>query len=206
MEKEIMERFIALEVEYDTQKNTIPYKKLSPSSKKKVWWKDAAGHSWDSTVANRVYGGNNCPYCSHRKVLEGFNDLKATNPEILSMWSPENKISPTEVMAKSNKKVKWVCEHGHTWEARISDVIAGKGCPVCSGNAVQEGVNDLATTHPSIAAEWHPIKNGSLTPQMVSFGSEKKVWWKDSEGNEWPERINKRTSRKLGCPKKYKKQ
>ena len=25
--------------------------------------------------------------------------------------------------------------------------------------------------------EWHPTKNGNLTPQQVAAGSDKKVWW-----------------------------
>ena len=35
----------------------------------------------------------------------------------------------------------------------------------------------LSTTHPELAAEWHPTKNGDLTPEMVSADSNKKVWW-----------------------------
>ena len=33
------------------------------------------------------------------------------------------------------------------------------------------GVNDLATTHPKLAVEWHPTKNGELKPSDVSAGS-----------------------------------
>ena len=35
----------------------------------------------------------------------------------------------------------------------------------------------LAETHPDLAKEWHPTKNGNITPKMISAGNGKKVWW-----------------------------
>ena len=45
----------------------------------------------------------------------------------------------------------------------------------------------LSVTHPDIASEWHPEKNGSVTPEQVVAGSNKKVWWICPEGpdHEW---------------------
>lgn len=40
------------------------------------------------------------------------------------------------------------------------------------------GVSDLATRRPDLAAQWHPIKNGELTPEGVTVGSNRKVWWR----------------------------
>ena len=34
----------------------------------------------------------------------------------------------------------------------------------------------LAETHPELVKEWHPTKNGTLTPQDVTHGKEIKVW------------------------------
>ncbi len=39
------------------------------------------------------------------------------------------------------------------------------------------GKNDLATLYPKLAKEWHPSKNGDLTPESVLPNSNKKVWW-----------------------------
>lgn len=33
------------------------------------------------------------------------------------------------------------------------------------------GLSDLATACPSVAAEWHPEKNGDLAPERVRAGS-----------------------------------
>ncbi|MCF0132299.1 MAG: zinc-ribbon domain-containing protein, partial [Blautia sp.] len=42
----------------------------------------------------------------------------------------------------------------------------------------------LSITHPEIAAEWSE-RNGNLTPDMVTYGSNDKVWWKGKCGHEW---------------------
>ena len=39
--------------------------------------------------------------------------------------------------------------------------------------------NSLAAVHPELVAEWSE-KNLPLTPDSISFGSNKKVWWKDN--------------------------
>ena len=60
--------------------------------------------------------------------------------------------------------------------------------------------NCLATVNPQLVKEWHPIQNGNLTPQDVTSGSTKKVWWQCKCGYEWQARIDHRTRRGQGCP------
>ncbi len=60
-------------------------------------------------------------------------------------------------------------------------------------------MNDLATTHPALAAEWHPTLNGDLTPDQVTRGSGKKVWWLCRNGHKWQATIANR-ARGRGCP------
>ena len=48
------------------------------------------------------------------------------------------------------------------------------------------GYNDLATTHPKIAAQWHPVKNLEIKPQDIRAGSNNSRWWQcNSCGHEW---------------------
>ena len=44
--------------------------------------------------------------------------------------------------------------------------------------------NSLAEVHPELIAEWSE-KNFPLTPDDITFGSNKKVWWKGICGHEW---------------------
>ena len=59
----------------------------------------------------------------------------------------------------------------------------------------------LVETHPEVAKQWHPTKNGDLTPYDVTAGSGKKVWWKCDKGDdhEWETKITNRSQAK-GCP------
>lgn len=50
----------------------------------------------------------------------------------------------------------------------------------------------VLTKNPELAKEWHPTKNGDLTPYDVTYGSLKKVWWQCEKGHEWKARIGKR--------------
>ena len=66
---------------------------------------------------------------------------------------------------------------------------------------VLAGFNDLQTCEPAIAAQWHPTLNGSLTPDTVTYGSKKKVWWQCPEGHVWRAVVYSRTgAKKCGCP------
>lgn len=173
---------------------------VSTRSNKKVWWKCEKGHEWECTVDKRQ-AGQGCPFCSGRRVLEGFNDLATVNPNIAHEWhSVKNeRLKPSNVTKFSNKVVWWQCNKGHNWSAKVSDRSLGQGCPICANKQVLVGYNDLATTIPEIAQEWHPTKNGKLKPYDVVAGSERKVWWKCKKGHEWEVAVAYRSGG-TGCP------
>lgn len=52
----------------------------------------------------------------------------------------------------------------------------------------------------SLLLEWHPKKNGTLQPEQVTPGSEKKVWWQCKEGHEWQAAVENRVLKGNGCP------
>lgn len=56
------------------------------------------------------------------------------------------------------------------------------------------GKNDLSTTHPQLAKEWHPTLNGDLKPTQVTYGSGKKVWWLCPENHEYQATVLHRSS------------
>jgi hypothetical protein len=76
--------------------------------------------------------------------------------------------------------------------------MSGKNCPCCA-NLKLVFSNCLANTYPEIAKEWHPTKNGSLTPFDIIAGSSKKVWWKAKCEHEWATKPVNRIWGK-GCP------
>jgi len=80
--------------------------------------------------------------------------------------------------------------------------IRGFGCPACGGKEAV-GNNSLKSKWPEIADEWHPTKNKPLSPDEVTYGSSKKVWWLCKEGpHAYFMAVNRRTNpRSFGsCP------
>ena len=53
--------------------------------------------------------------------------------------------------------------------------------------------NSLAAVHPELVAEWSE-KNLPLTPDSITFGSNKKVWWKGACGHEWQTSVKARSN------------
>lgn len=171
-------------------------------SNRKFWWMDELGHEWEQSLYNRCARRSGCPICAGRVILPGFNDLASKNPELAVQWHPNKNgsLTPQEVRPGSSRKVWWLCEKGHEWQATIASRSSGTGCPVCANRKIIPGENDLATTHPALAAQWHPSKNGTLTPEKISHGYDRKVWWICSKGHEW--RASPTTRVKMGaeCP------
>ena len=117
-------------------------------------------------------------------------------------YNKNNELTPEQVSIGSGKNVWWLCQYEHSWQARISERVKGQNCPYCSGHRVLAGFNDLATARPDLAAQWHPTKNGQLSPQSVTPNSGKKVWWICRKGHEWEARVSDRNNGK-GCPACY---
>ena len=104
--------------------------------------------------------------------------LAETHPELAKEWHPtkNGELTPGDVTPGSNKKVWWKCDKGddHEWEAKVNNRNNGKGCPICRGRKIVLS-NCLQTTHPEIANQWHPTKNGNLSPLDVSKGLAKRM-------------------------------
>ena len=195
--------------EWDFEKNTLYPDQVSKGSHINVWWKCSNGHEWQANIKNRT-SGTNCPSCSRTSAARSRNttllnhakSLAICYPELVREWHPTKNanITPENVLPNSNKRVWWLCKNGHEWESTISNRTKGSGCPFCSGRNAVSGKNDLATLHPEIAKEWHPAKNGTLTPKDFTCGSSKRIWWQCSKGHEWQTPIVYRITDKTGCP------
>lgn len=190
--------------QWDAEKNApLTPQQVTAGTRRKVWWKCARGHSWRASVASRANQKTGCPICGGKEVLPGFNDLASQNPVLAAQWDTERNemFTPQQVTLTSNRKAWWICEKGHSFQAVIASRANGTGCPYCTNKNVLAGFNDLATVEPRIAAEWHPTLNGGLTPEMVTAGSNRKVWWQCPLGHTWKAVVYSRAgSQRCGCP------
>ena len=48
----------------------------------------------------------------------------------------------------------------------------------------------MALTDPVLLAQWDRERNGDLTPNDVTYGSRRKVWWRCEKGHSWQAQIN----------------
>lgn len=101
--------------------------------------------------------------------------------EKLIHWNyKKNTVQPQNLSNGSRKKVFWICENNHEWEASIRD----KGqCPYCTGKKVGYG-NDLLSQHPHVEKLWNFTKN-KINPNEVLSGSHTKYWFTCSKGHNY---------------------
>lgn len=136
---------------------------------------------------------------SHIFIPRYTDSLAYKYPELLIEWDTEKngEIHPYEIHAGSGKSVWWKCNLGHEWKdvvgVRTRNKTVCKKCEIVKSN--------LKNTFPEVANEWHPLKNGSLTPDLVTPMNGKKVWWICDKGHEWEAKVLNRTKNGSGCPR-----
>ena len=190
---------------HPTKNGTLTPDKVVAGSEKKAWWKcpNGSDHEWDASIRHRAVDGSGCPFCAGKKPSV-TNSLTSLYPEIVKQWHPTKNgtLTPDQVVAGSNKKAWWKCPNSpdHEWRAIIGNRARGVGCPFCV-NQKPSLTNSLANLYPEITKQWHPTKNGTLTPDQVVTGSNKRAWWKCSKGSdhEWEAKIGERVKGN-GCP------
>ena len=144
------------------------------------------GQEFETRACNVVHsvmnGCTGCPVCAGKRIVPGINDLASKYPEIAAMWSGKNKLSASEVAVKSNRKAFFKCRDcGQEFEARVRNVVHSvmngrTGCPVCAGQKVVPGINDLASKYPEIAAMWS--SKNKLSASEVAVKSNRKAFFK----------------------------
>lgn len=150
-------------------------------------------------VAKPVHGGG-------RKVVAGVNDLDTTHHDVALEWHPDRNgtLTPRGVSAGSHLSIWWTCGK-HDWQAAVfnrTSRISPTGCPKCNSplGRPRAARGTIAEERPDLAAEWHPSRNGDLTPAQVTCGSKKQVWWLLPCGHAAKATPAHRGSRRLTCP------
>ncbi|WXA87999.1 zinc-ribbon domain-containing protein [Pendulispora rubella] len=205
---------------------------ILPGAARKFWWRCTFGHEWRVGVYNRTAVGSGCPQCSlsapgnarpaapkrFEPLIRGYNDGVPRNnpsapskfvadfPHLVAQWVRDLNFpdTPGSVGAGSDKRIWWKCPVGsdHLWQATPwKRAAAEQGCPYCSGKRVSY-TNSLAKNFPAVAEQWHPTKNGELTPDDVVATSCRTVWWRCPQAPDhvWQTKVEDRTRKSYGCP------
>lgn len=196
-ENSILSKKPELKNEWDYEKNgKIKPEYVSYGSSKKYWWKCNLGHSYECEPKKKEFN-KGCPYCSNKKLLKGFNDIKTLYPNVINDWDYNlNKNIPEETIGITSKHFYWKCVKGHSYYGTLNSKLIGSKCTICSGKQVLLGYNDLKSIYPLLAEEWDYKKN-NFPPEHYAATSNKKVYWICKKCNHnWKASISNRPN----CP------
>ena len=127
-------------------------------------------------------------------MKKDFVSLAEARPDLAKEWNYEKNgdLKPEDVSCWLRKKVWWVQYDKSPingklmkleWSASVDARMFGSNNPIKCGKKVLSGYNDLASASPKLSKEWNYERNGNLKPDMVTYGSGKKVWWVQYDKN-----------------------
>lgn len=180
-------------------------KTLGAGSSTALLWQcqqDPAHPPWSAQVRHRVGTDRkkptSCPTCQNRgqrstKRLPTLGDL---NSPLLGEAVDRDKAS--KLSSGSGVKLLWHCPDclgGHDYLMVVKNRVRGQGCPAKAGVLILPGFNDLATTHPDLAAQ---LVDTSLATSL-SRGSTIDTLWQCSKDHQWSTPVYARVAGN-GCP------
>lgn len=136
--------------------------------------------------------------------------LSLRRPVLAQEWHPvkNGQLTLDAVAANSTQQVWWQCHRNpqHVWRASVKSRYSKRtGCRRCTlamrthhDESFQN--RTLSRISPELAATWHPTKNGTLTPDDVTFSSRQRVWWQcpTNPHHVWDTTVNNR--QRSHCP------
>jgi len=125
-----------------------------------------------------------------------------TYPELVKQWHPTKNgdKSPEDFAQYSNKTVWWKCDKGpdHEWRTPIFYRTKNStGCPFCKNHKISI-TNRFDLNQKKLLNEWDYDKN-KLLPSEITIGTNRKVWWKCTNGHEWEAKVADRVQAGYGC-------
>jgi hypothetical protein len=140
---------------------------------------------------------------SNIKSVSNQNALLIKFPMLVERWDYERNgnLDPFSVSSgDAQLEVFFVCEtHGQYSRTpySISSLVNPEpslGCKKCSGRAPSAERN-LAFGYPKLSREFAYDLNGELTPENLTPGSSRNVWWRCKNGHEFQRIIKHRTKK-----------
>lgn len=141
------------------------------------------------SILNDVDDANSKNHVSLLKKLTTTPNKDNPIPDNISaQWHPtkNGQWTPSDFSRGSNFEATWYCgkreECGcyHIWNSSISN-RSKRGCPWCCCQKrcqhMMDKTHSLQAKYPEIAKQWHPTKNGDITPNQITACSGDAHWW-----------------------------
>lgn len=157
------------------------------SSKKFYFLCDKCKHKFQMSLSGIVSKNAWCQYCSNTFLCddpkcEMCTDKSAVScgEEIISKWSPKNKLTPRQVGRYSEKKIIFACKCGHEMESTVYNMVNSiTKCNYCAGKSIC-GKEDCTSCYENSFASFDKekvvcwSKKNKLKPIELLKGSMKK--------------------------------
>lgn len=117
---------------HPTRNGDLNPRNVTPGSGKKVWWICINGHEWKAAIYSRSRGSS-CPICNKPIPAENGETI-ISNSDLVKEWHLTKNVGLNlrNLPVGFNKKVWWICEEGHEWQATVKSRLKGHGCPECN--------------------------------------------------------------------------
>jgi superfamily II DNA or RNA helicase len=161
-----------------------------------AWWRCDNGHSFQRSPRSML-SDSSCPSCRRGPTT---SSIAKARPGLVPLWNAEKNgdRSPSTVDVAHAGNAWWRCPKGHDFQRPPLIMIRDSDCPIC---AVAE--KSLAITNQAVAAEWHPKRNGEITPTQVGADHVMNAWWLCPNGHEYQATVRSRARGSRSCPTCY---
>lgn len=114
----------AISISDDYNRISDDYNRISEAT-----WQCNKGHIWTTRIAN-ILVGHWCARCGNK---ENWNSKRTTIQEVKQLAQSKNGDCLSSEYIDATTKLKFVCQHGHTWTAIWSNIKSkGSWCPQCA--------------------------------------------------------------------------
>ncbi len=158
-----------------------------------AWWRCAHGHAFQRSP-RLMLSDPACPECRRGPIV---TSLAKARPTLVPLWSPEKngQQTPASVDATQTRDAWWRCPRGHEFQRSPLLMVRDAACPVCAA-----AETSLAATAPAVAAEWHLVRNGDVSPTQVDADHLMNAWWRCPNGHEYQATVRSRARGNRRCP------
>ncbi|MDE3052166.1 MAG: zinc-ribbon domain-containing protein, partial [Nitrospirota bacterium] len=173
-------------------------------------------HVWRASLKSRYSKRTGCRRCT--LAMRAWNNesfqartLSRKSPELAATWHPTKNgtLTPKDVTFNSRQRVWWQCPSNphHVWDTTVNN-RQRSNCPFCAGRfhraigSRHRWQDPISLTHPHLVPEWHPTRNGRISPNQVTAGSKRLIWWQCAlnPDHAWQTPVHRRTLTRSTCP------
>ena len=159
----------------------------------KLKWECEKGHRWEASAGTIKHQGSWCQICGYRSAA---NKTRLGIQEMQSLAKKRGGKCLSKRYVNNKAKLKWECEKGHRWEARVGDVKHhGSWCPECgrrsAASKTRLGIQEMQ----SLAK-----KRGGKCLSKRYVNSRTKLEWECAHGHRWKAKPQDVKNLRTWCP------